>query len=560
MQVPTAIRSKFRFAGDLARAADVARVLAKYGLAAWLADIDWDPIHNALKSEGGESLTDQPFEARLRLALTDLGTTFIKLGQMLSTRPDLIGQPLATELSKLQASTPPDAPEVANHVVETELGRPVAECFMHFEGDALASASIGQVHRAKLKNGRRAVVKVQHPGIEGTIRRDLDILGFLADIAEMNDHLRRYQPVSLIREFGRTTLNELDFRRELRNLQAFRRNFAKDETVVFPKPYAELASGRVLTMEYIRGCTVADTQALDKLKVDRQELARRGANVFIQMIFRDGFYHADPHPGNFLVLANGKIGLLDAGMTGRIDDKFRRQIEDILMAAGDRDAVRLTDAVTRVCGMPDDLDRDALAADLTEFFQEFGTESVGQFDVGGALTQVTDILHEHKLILPGKLSMLIKCLMLLEGTGRLLNPEFSLAELLAPWRKKFLWRRFSPQARLKSARHLYSDFERMAESVPRVVSNLVDRFEAGKFVLRMEHRHLKASANRLVVGLLVSSLLLASALLIAHNVHPLLFGLSIPGVAGYLVALLLGCRMIWVNRENLFYSRRDDWD
>jgi ubiquinone biosynthesis protein len=560
MQVPTAIRSKFRFAGDLARAADVARVLAKYGLAAWLADIDWDPIHNALKSEGGESLTQQPFEARLRLALTDLGTTFIKLGQMLSTRPDLIGQPLATELSKLQASTPPDAPEVANHVVETELGRPVAECFMQFEGEALASASIGQVHRAKLKNGRRAVVKVQHPGIEGTIRRDLDILGFLADIAEMNEHLRRYQPVSLIREFGRTTLNELDFRRELRNLQAFRRNFAKDETVVFPKPYAELASGRVLTMEYIRGCTVADTEALNKLNVDRQELARRGANVFIQMIFRDGFYHADPHPGNFLVLANGKIGLLDAGMTGRIDDKFRRQIEDILMAAGDRDAVRLTDAVTRVCGMPDDLDRDALATDLTEFFQEFGTESVGQFDVGGALTQVTDILHDHKLILPGKLSMLIKCLMLLEGTGRLLSPAFSLAELLAPWRKKFLWRRFSPQARLKNARQLYSDFERMAESVPRVVSNLVDRFEAGKFVMRMEHRHLKASANRLVVGLLVSSLLLASALLIAHSVHPLLFGLSIPGVAGYLVALLLGCRMIWVNRENLFYSRRDDWD
>jgi ubiquinone biosynthesis protein len=230
------------------------------------------------------------------------------------------------------------------------------------------------------------------------------------------------------------------------------------------------------------------------------------------------------------------------------------------MAAGDRDAVRLTDAVTRVCGMPDDLDRDALAADLTEFFQEFGTESVGQFDVGGALTQVTDILHEHKLILPGKLSMLIKCLMLLEGTGRLLSPAFSLAELLAPWRKKFLWRRFSPQARLKNARQLYSDFERMAESVPRVVSNLVDRFEAGKFVLRMEHRHLKAAANRLVVGLLVSSLLLASALLIAHSVRPLLFGLSIPGVAGYLVALLLGCRMIWVNRENLFYSRRDDWD
>ncbi|HSU65724.1 MAG TPA: AarF/ABC1/UbiB kinase family protein, partial [Tepidisphaeraceae bacterium] len=546
MPVPTVISSKFRFAGDLARAADVARVLAKYGLAAWLADVDWDPIHNALRSEGGESLPSQPVEARLRLALTDLGTTFIKLGQMLSTRPDLVGQPLAAELSKLQQRTPPDAPDVATAVVERELGRPVEEIFRQFEGDSLASASIGQVHRARLKSGRRAVVKIQHPGIEGVIRRDLDILGFLAEIAEMNETLRRYQPVSLIREFGRTILNELDFRRELRNLQVFRRNFAKDQTVVFPKPYPELASGRVLTMEYLRGSAVSDTKKLDKLDIDRQELARRGANVFVEMIFRDGFYHADPHPGNFLVLPDGKIGLLDAGMVGRIDEKFRRQIEDMLMAAGDLDAVRLTDAVVRVCGIPPQLDRDALSADLTELFQEYGTRSVGDFDVGGALTAVTDILHEHKLILPSRLSMLIKCLILLEGTGRLLSPKFSLAELLAPWRKRVLWSRFSPEARLKNARQLYVDFERMAETLPRVLSNVVDLLEAGKFVLRMEHRHLRSAANRLTVGILVSAILLGSTILLAGAVKPTLWGISVPGVLGYTVALVVALRVIWV--------------
>src|SRR5947209_6711609 len=211
---PEETRSRFRFAGDLARAADVARVLAKYGLAQWLSDSDFEPVRNALKSETGESLMAQPFEARVRLALTDLGATYIKLGQMLSTRADLVGQDLANELTKLQAQTPADAPAVARKVVESELGLPIEEIFSEFDETALASASIGQVHRARLKTGKRVVVKVQHPGIEGIIRRDLDILGFLAEMAEMNDTLKRYQPISIVKEFGRTMLNELDFRRE----------------------------------------------------------------------------------------------------------------------------------------------------------------------------------------------------------------------------------------------------------------------------------------------------------------------------------------------------------
>ncbi len=549
MQLSTLIRSRFRFAGDLARAAEVAGVLAKYGLAAWLTDVDWDPIHNALRSQGGALLTEQPFEARVRLALIDLGTTFIKLGQMLSTRSDLVGVKMAAELSKLQASAPPDPPEVALNVVETELGRPASECFKRFDGIALASASIGQAHRARLKSGRPVIVKVQHPGIEGTIRRDLDILRFLAEIAEKNEQVRRYQPAGLVREFSRMTLNELDFRRELRNLQAFRKNFADDESVVFPKPYPELASGRVLTMEFLKGCAVADAVHLGKLDVDREELAKRGANVFIEMIFRDGFYHADPHPGNFLVLPGGKIGLLDAGMVGRLDERIRKQIEDMLMAAGDRDAERLTDAVTRVCGVPGGLDRAALSADLTELFEDFGTQSVGELNVSGALVRVTEILHAHKLILPGRLSMLIKCLILLEGTGRLLSPAFSLAEVLAPWRTKFLLRRFSPEAQLKNARQVFSDWQRMAETIPKVLSNVLDRLEAGKFALRHEHRHVKSSLNRLVTGLLVSALLVASSILLARNVRPTFRGLSIPGAAGYLASLAFGLRMIWANRE-----------
>jgi len=560
MQVSSLIRSRFRFAGDLARAADVARVLAKYGLAGWLSDVEWGPIHNALKSHGGEVLAQQAFEARVRLALTDLGTTFIKLGQMLSTRPDLVGDPVAAELSKLQEHTPPDAPQVVTRTVEAELGRPVDECFKEFDGVALASASIGQVHSARLKSGRRVVVKVQHPGIEGTIRRDLDILRFLAEIAERNERLRGYQPVVLVREFSRTILNELDFRREMRNLRVFRRKFGDDATVVFPKPYSELTTGRVLTMARFQGFGVSDARGLENVKIDRAELARRGANVFVQMIFRDGFYHADPHPGNFLVLHDGTIGLLDAGMVGRIDEGLRKEIVDILMSAGDRDAERLTDAVLRLCGTPPDLDRGSLSADLTELFEEYGTQTVGQFNVSGALNAINGILHDHKLILPGNVSMLIKCLILLEGTGRLLSPGFNLAELLEPWRRKLLWERFSPGGQLRRMRRLYSDWERTAEAMPKVLSNLFDRLERGKLGIHLEHEHLKSAANRLVVGMFIASLLIASAILIARNVPPLAWGLSVPGVLGYAAAIAFGFRIAWVNRDRLVSRRHGDWE
>jgi len=548
MSLQTLITSRHRFAGDLARAADVAGVLVKYGLAGWLSDINWPPLHDALKSHGGQVLSDQPFEARVRLALTDLGTTFVKLGQMLSTRPDMIGQALADELSKLQRHTPPDAPELAAKMVEAELGRPIAECFASFDPVACASASIGQVHEAKLKSGRRVVVKVQHPGIEGVIRRDLDVLRFLAEFAEGNATLKRLEPVGLIREFGHAILNELDFRRELRNLQVFRRNFADDATVAFPRPYPEMTTGRILTMELLKGCRVTEEEKLDKLVVDRQELAKRGATAFIQMIFRDGFYHADPHPGNFIVLRNGTIGLIDVGMVGRIDEQCRTQIEDILIAAGEQDAERLTDNVLRITGRPHHFDRKALSADLSELVQDYGTQPVEQFNLGGLLNQATGILHRHKLILPSRMSMLIKCLILLEGTGRLLSPAFSLAGLLAPWKSKLAAKRFSVKARFKKLSHLFVDWERLAEAVPRVILNAVDRFEDGQFAIRLEHRNLKSAVNRLIGGLFISSLLLSSALLITRNVPPLAWSVSIPGALGYIVALFYGAHLLWMYR------------
>lgn len=531
--------------GDVARVSEVVRVLVKYGLAQWLQGTEWETVRRLLTSHAGEVLTDQSFAVRMRMALTDLGTTFIKLGQVLSTRPDLVGLEVARELSQLQRATPADPPEVVIATIEKELSRPIAECFAEFDSTAMASASIGQVHRAKLPNGRAVVVKVQHPGIEGTIHRDLNILRNLAVHAERQEELKRYQPVAIVREFRETLMRELDFRREMRNLQQFRRNFADDRDVTFPKPYPELSTGRVLTLQLLTGTSVGDEEKLKHRHFDREGLARKGAGVFVQMMFRDGFYHADPHPGNILVLAKGRIGILDGGMVGRLDDELRERIVEILLAAADRDAPRLAEVIAIIAKAPHNLDRAGLSADLMEVFANYGSQAVDQFEIGGALTEVTRIMHEYDLFMPSRLSMLIKCLIVLEGTAKGLSAGFNLAELLEPFRRQFVLQQLSPQTWLRKAKRVKRDWETLGESIPRGLGNLLDQLQSGHFAVRIKHPPLEKSVDRMVYGMCTSALLLASALLWIHQIPPTIHGISILGAAGYLMAAALTTRVLW---------------
>jgi ubiquinone biosynthesis protein len=243
-----------------------------------------------------------------------------------------------------------------------------------------------------------------------------------------------------------------------------------------------------------------------------------------------------------------------------VDEGLTKQIADILMAAADRDSQRLTDAVLRVCGTPEQLDRTALANDLTELFELYGTQQVGKMNITGALNTITEILHEHKLMLPGNISMLIKMLIELEGTSTLLNPNFDLAKLLEPWRKRFVRHQFSPRTRFRELRRLYSDWERTAEAAPKAINNLIDRIEKGKFSINLEMGHLKSAMNRLVVGLFVSTVLLSSTLLIVHHIPPQIRGVSIIGVLGYIPTLLFGARVIWRNRDSRVSKRRGSWE
>ena len=522
---------------------EIITILSKYGLAGWISRFDVAAVKGILKNREGEALAHLGRETRIRLAIEELGPTFIKLGQILSTRPDQIGMTLAEELQKLQTDVPADAAATIRSTIESELERPLDALFVDFDSAPLASASIGQVHRARLASGEDVAVKVQHAGIARRMEVDLDILAGLAQLAERIPELEPYRPVSMVAEFRRVVRRELDFDREARNLEQFTRNFRHNTHVRIPRCYPEFSTSRVLTMEWIDGDRFSDPSLRRDAQTDLAEVARHGAKMYLEMIFRHGFYHGDPHPGNLMLLADGSIGLLDFGMVGRLDERLREDIENVLMAIVAQDAQQLTSLVIRLGAVPAGLDEAALSVDLTEFVVHYANQPADAFDLGGALTEMVEIIQRYHIMLPSAMAMLIKVLVMLEGTGRLLAPHFSLMELIEPYQKQMWRRRMSPARQMKKMRRIYTEMEQLAEILPRRLRDILGQVESGKFDVHLDHRGLEPSVNRLVLGMLTSALFLGSTLLVAQNVWPF-HGASVPGVLGIGLSLVLGLRLL----------------
>ena len=540
-----------RMVRNAGRFHEVVAVAAKYGLAPWLSNVPADWVQRHFRSRDGRQISELTEPQRVRMALAELGTTFIKLGQILSTRPDLVGLEMAAELTRLQSNTPADDPEQVVAMIQADLGQHPDSLFQEFDPQAFASASIGQVHRAVLDDGTRVVVKVQHHGIEERVQNDLEILLQLAELAETySKELAQFRPVATASEFRRTLLAELDFTREERNLIRFTNNFRDDPGVCFPKPHPERCSRRVLTMDELQGISVAKGPLLAEAGFDMTDVARRGANMFLQMVFRDGFYHADPHPGNLMVLQDAAIGVLDCGMVGRVDEELREQIEDLLLAAVDQDADRLTETVVDLGEVPPNFDRSALRNDLVQFVENYGTQSIDKFDLSGALNEMTEIIRQHHILLPSRVSLLIKMLVMLEGTSRQLSPDFSIAELLEPYRAEMIKRRMSPQRMLRKLQSAQRDWTRLAQTFPGDIADLMERIRRGSFDVKLEHRRLDSIVNRLVLGILTAALFVGSASLLSNQVKPLLWDTSVPGGIGALTAVILGFTLVRAIRHS----------
>jgi ubiquinone biosynthesis protein len=534
-----------RLERDVHRAGEIVGVLAKYGLADWVKGLNFSWIQDRIQSIDGRQIFNLKIEERVRLAFTELGTTFIKLGQMLGTRPDLVGPGMAQELARLQIAAPADPPDTVRATIEAEFGKPLNKMFTHFKEAPTASASIAQVHPARLHSGEHVVVKVQHAGIVDKIMPDLDILADLAELAEKHSsQMRLYQPVAVVRQFRRTLLRELDFTLERRNLEEFAKNFAQDNTVHFPRAYAEFSTRRVLTMERLDGILGTDSAALTASGADLNEFAHRGVNMYLQMIFRDSFYHADPHPGNLMLLPGGVVGVIDCGMVGRLDAELAEGLDDMLMAVVNHNSADLGEILLRLGSAPPATPRDQLRADLTDFVADYVGQSIQDINVGAALNNLFEIVRRYNITLPPPLSLLLRTLVELEGTAQRLSPEFSLAEVCRPYYMTMVRQRLSLRGILGRLHHAYRDWERLAESLPRDLNDVLQRVRDGTFSVHLDHRHLDPVINRLVLGVMTAALFVGSCLLWSMKAPPLIHGVSVFGGVGYLMAAYFGWHLL----------------
>lgn len=485
---------------------------------------------------------------RLRLALEELGPTFIKLGQLLSTRPDVISGEYLVELKKLQDRVPEVGTEEVLAQVHLELGRPVEELFQHFEPLPLATASIAQVHRGCLKSGEQVVFKIRRPEIENVIETDVDILMGLAYLVDK--HLPggdMYDPIGLVKEFRRTIYRELDFSREGRTIDRFSTNFAEDETVRIPKVYWEFSGRSVLTLEYLSGIKISNVEELQQAGYDLKKIARTGATAFLTQVFEHGFFHADPHPGNLHILPNNVICIFDFGMVGRLDDDLKLQLTELLLSVLKRDVDHIISQLLYSGELIDDSNLKNLKRDLSEFIDDYYDILLQDLKVGKLLIDFIEILTEYRIKFPSNMMLLSRALIAMEGIGRQLDPGFNMVEHLQPFTEKIVKERYSPANMSKEMLKTFQSYQSLGKSLPRDIKEFINRVNRNKFKIDLEHRGLERmitdldkSTNRISFSMVIAALIIGSSLIMQTDKGPILFGFPVLGLFGYTIAGFLG--------------------
>lgn len=542
-------------ARDLSRIYDLASILVRYGAGDLVRRMGLDGtlarLGKVLPLDQLEVLVAMPAPMRLRCALEEMGATFVKLGQVLSTRVDLLGPDWIAELSKLQNRVPAvDYSQIHAQIVE-DLGAEPEAVFLTFDRVPLAAASIAQVYRARLADGTEVVVKVRRPGLRPMVDADLRLLRRAARAIEVHiPELRQFHPVALVQQFCAALSLELDLAAEGRHAERIAASFSGSDYLVVPRVYWEYTGERLNVQQFIDGIAVTDLAQLDTAGFDRRLLAQRGAQAIFKMMLEDGFFHADPHPGNVFALTGDRFCLIDFGMVGRLSQARRQQVVELLYGLVQRDARRVTDLLLDWTEGAD-VDEDVLLQEVDGFIDRYHGVPLGKLDLAGMLIEVTTILRTHRLALPADLALLIKVCITLEGMGRSLDPDFDMARQAAPFLRRAMRARFSPQSIMDEGRRALLETAGVVAEVPRLLRRLLRSARGGKMKVHIEVSHLESfsrqidhSANRLTVGVVLAALVIGSSITMTVKGGPMLLDLPLFGLMGFVGATLAGAWLI----------------
>lgn len=434
---------------------------------------------------------------RLRLVLEELGPTAVKLGQVLSTRADLLPKDIIAELAKLQDDVPPFPFEQVKEQVEKELGQPLEYLFARFEPKPLAAASIGQVHYARLSSGMEVVVKVQRPGVEEVIRTDLDILRDVARLAQKHTSWGElYNFVEIAEEFARTIKEEMDYYAEGRNAEIFRENFANDHTVHIPSVYWNYTTARILTLEYISGCKLNNAECLEKKHYSRHTIAVNVANAFLRMVLMHGFFHADPHPGNIAVLPDEVIAFMDFGMVGRISEERKEEFINLALGLIGRNSSKIINAILKMGVLSEETDLNSLRLEVERMRERYYNLPFSKINLGAAVQEILDLAYKYRIRIPSEFTLLAKALLTLEGVVQELDPELSIMVLAEPFGRELFRKKYSPGNIGKHLSEVVEDYGEIALALPKRIDHILSKLEEGKLSLKLEHQNIEKALNR----------------------------------------------------------------
>ncbi|HEX7319710.1 MAG TPA: AarF/UbiB family protein [bacterium] len=538
---------------DLKRVRQILQVLVKYGFGYAVDRLNIE--HHGLgkrivnlKPIKRLRIQEMTVAVRLRKTMEELGPTFIKFGQILSTRPDMLPVEFCCELEVLQDNVAPISYADVKKQVEGDLKVPLETIFYQVDREPMAAASLAQVHRAKLKTGEAVIIKAQRPGIAQIIKTDIEIMEELARLAEKYiEEIRVYNPVGLVEEFKQSITRELDYSAEAHNIQRFHHQFAGDPTVYVPPVFMQFTGPHVLVMEQILGIKVSHTDKIDKEGLNRKKIAVNIANAFLKQVFAYGFFHADPHPGNIMVLPHNTIAFIDYGMTGRIHQETRRFLSEIMIAVTKRDAQKIADIFLAVGVLDEQIDMHRFELDLEDFLDRYLVESLQDLKMGQFLNSLLNVTSRYRIRAPQELYLLSKALVEIESVGEILDMDFDMVKLVKPFVQKLVLEKRSPKRIAREVRAFVEVLYDLALSLPKDLKIIFNKLKKGTLRVEFEHRGLEnllteldKISNRISFSVVIAALIVGSSIIVQTDKGPHLFGLPVFGILGYVIAGFMG--------------------